>query len=1211
MSVRIESQSEPIPGYTLLERLGSGGFGEVWKCEAPGGIFKAVKIIFGDLRSQDNDLIRYAEQELKALKRVKAVRHPYLLALDRYDIVDGRLMIVMELAHCNLWDRFRECRDKGLPGIPRDELMLYMSETAEVLDLMNDQHGLQHLDIKPQNLFMLHNHVKVADFGQVKDLQGVMANVTGGITPVYAAPETFDGVVSRFCDQYSLACVYQELLTGTRPFDGCSMSQLLMQHLQLAPDLNPSPACDRPVLARALAKKADERWPNVSTFVRALRDASQVRSSEFGVRSSESGVRGEEPGRVSSSIPHSELRIPNLLDLDTPFPRAMAETDSHAPLFTPAPPEVSGPGPLRPALVVGLGQAGLRVIQRLRFDLTERFGSPGQTPLLRTLYVDTDADTLDDAAVTRAPERLAGLRADDVFAAKLHRAAHYLKPRLNGRSLTEGWFDTQLLYKIPRTPQTMGVRLLGRLAFCDHYRPLMAKFQAELDAAITADALHTTERRTGLQRRTNRPRVYVVAGLGGGTGGGMFLDAAYTLRAKLKRMGYESPEVIGVLLVPPADPSLSPQQALGNAYAALTELNHYSRSDTAFVANYDDRNGQFRDKDAPFTRCYLVPGCVTGLTPPRTTPPGSHAGIPAGRSPTPTSIPVPGSRPRMPGISGVMSKPGSRVLPASAQMRSPDPTSGLAALKPYADAAELLRLDLFAAVGRVADEERAEKLADAPGTGVRIAAFGLTAFDWPRSEVVTRTAEIATRTLLKRWLAPDLKRAREAVPAWAAARWTNLGLDPDALLAHLQTAADSALGGRVDDQIGASTEPLIPRGWLGRLPEPDRVAVVLDRLVKMFGPPASPQKRSHTLLEEALARTAADAAEGFAHDLRNVGPSLVEDPQFRFAGSEEMLRQFLATTDRLLDKYHQGASDADARAVAGYESLVQYTHFQKGMRKPNAAEFADALRQWPRARFQALSYRALASLYQSIRDVLAAQLGDVISCRQRMEEPAALADGTDEPFEYPFGPRRLLPPGCVGVADAVQRFMGVLADADLAEIDRRVQAALEPEFGGLFQACLNSTGGALGVVAALYEEARAYLDTRLGEVDLAAMFGERFRSQHAAQQAVGQAFAECEPAWVGAGPWCATEVVVVSAPPGTGGEPIRELARRAIPVAGLPLADSRDDMTVYREYPSVPLSVVPQLGPAAATAYESLPEVNQCSLHSRLDITRWQDVDKD
>src|SRR5262249_412056 len=198
MSVRIEAHAEPIPGYKLLDRLGSGGFGEVWRAEAPGGIFKAIKIIHGDLRSHDNDLVRYAEQELKAIKRVKQVRHPYLLALDRYDIVDGRLIITMELADCNLWARFRACREKGLAGIPRDELLQYMAEIAEVLDLFNDQFQLQHLDIKPQNLFLLHNHVKVADFGQVKDLQGLMAQVTGGITPVYAAPETFEGLVTRF-----------------------------------------------------------------------------------------------------------------------------------------------------------------------------------------------------------------------------------------------------------------------------------------------------------------------------------------------------------------------------------------------------------------------------------------------------------------------------------------------------------------------------------------------------------------------------------------------------------------------------------------------------------------------------------------------------------------------------------------------------------------------------------------------------------------------------------------------------------------------------------------------------------------------------------------------------------------------------------------------------------------------------------------------------
>ena len=119
MAVRFETDGEPIPGYKLLDRLGSGGFGEVWRCEAPGGIFKAVKVIFGDMQNRETDAYRFAEQELKSLKRVQLVRHPYLLALDRYDIVEGRLVIVMELADCNLWDRYHQCRKQGLPGIPR------------------------------------------------------------------------------------------------------------------------------------------------------------------------------------------------------------------------------------------------------------------------------------------------------------------------------------------------------------------------------------------------------------------------------------------------------------------------------------------------------------------------------------------------------------------------------------------------------------------------------------------------------------------------------------------------------------------------------------------------------------------------------------------------------------------------------------------------------------------------------------------------------------------------------------------------------------------------------------------------------------------------------------------------------------------------------------------------------------------------------------
>src|SRR5437762_12076801 len=260
MAVRIESKAEPIPGYRLIERLGGRGFGEVWKCKAPGGLLKAIKFVFRNL-DLAGDSGQRAEQELKALKRVMTVRHPYVLSLERFDIIDGQLLIVMELADRNLWDRYKECRNQGLPGLPREELLGYLEECAEALDLMNQEYQLQHLDIKPQNLFLVHQHVKVADFGLVKDLEGMQASVTGGVTPVYAAPETFDGWVSRFCDQYSLAIAYQELLTGQRPFGGTNIRQLIQQHLTSAPNLSPLPEGDRQAIGRALSKNPDDRFP--------------------------------------------------------------------------------------------------------------------------------------------------------------------------------------------------------------------------------------------------------------------------------------------------------------------------------------------------------------------------------------------------------------------------------------------------------------------------------------------------------------------------------------------------------------------------------------------------------------------------------------------------------------------------------------------------------------------------------------------------------------------------------------------------------------------------------------------------------------------------------------------------------------------------------------------------------------------------------------
>ena len=283
MPIEKRPDAEPIRGYRLIERLGAGGFGEVWKCEAPGGIFKAVKFVYGSLNGLANEAA-CAEEELRAFQLIKSIRHPFLLSIDRVEVVAGELVIITELADQNLHELWEQYLSRGVAGIPREELLGYLQEVAEVLDLLNQKFDLQHLDVKPRNLFLVSNHVKVADFGLVNSLADAVTDklhaALNAVTPLYAAPELFLGKLSRHCDQYSLGIVYQELLTGTLPFTGKNLRQLLLQHTQEDPNLSPLPSHDRAIVARTLAKNPEHRFASCLDFVRALKADVSTRSND-------------------------------------------------------------------------------------------------------------------------------------------------------------------------------------------------------------------------------------------------------------------------------------------------------------------------------------------------------------------------------------------------------------------------------------------------------------------------------------------------------------------------------------------------------------------------------------------------------------------------------------------------------------------------------------------------------------------------------------------------------------------------------------------------------------------------------------------------------------------------------------------------------------------------------------------------------------------
>lgn len=257
---------EPLEGYKLVERLGRGGFGEVWKATDAQGFSVAIKFV--PLSG------KFGDKELQSLEVMKDVRHPHLLSIVRVAPRDDVLVIAMELADRSLADRFDESRKEGYDGIPREELLEYMAEAAKGIDYLNDPGSsgrprIQHRDIKPANLLLSGNSVKIADYSLAQALTfNVVESI--GSTPAYAAPEFFYGSTTSRSDQYSLAITYCHLRGGRVPFEG-SVVELMEAHRNRQPDLDMLPPEERPVVAMALAKKSKDRWPSCAAFVEALK----------------------------------------------------------------------------------------------------------------------------------------------------------------------------------------------------------------------------------------------------------------------------------------------------------------------------------------------------------------------------------------------------------------------------------------------------------------------------------------------------------------------------------------------------------------------------------------------------------------------------------------------------------------------------------------------------------------------------------------------------------------------------------------------------------------------------------------------------------------------------------------------------------------------------------------------------------------------------
>jgi eukaryotic-like serine/threonine-protein kinase len=581
-----EPDAEPIPGYRLIKPLGTGGFGEVWKCLAPGNIFKAIKFVYGNLNSMDGDAYR-AEQEYKAMQRIKEVRHPFVLSIERIDEVEGDLAIVMELADKSLHDLYQEYQAAGQPGIPRDELLRYLRDAADGLDFLNEKHNLQHLDVKPRNLFLFGPRVKVADFGLVKNLERQSSSgLMSGVTPIYAPPETFSGKICKSSDQYSLAVVYIELLTGKRVFNGKNIRALAMQHVSETPDLSIVPEQDRPILLRALAKDPEKRFPSCVAFIEALMETSP---------DADEAELGGTPRHSPEATPQIRVKAKNYSNKGTRPDSGDIEISQPLDVTR----HQSDVAVLRPTLIIGLGGFGRRALLDLRCRLLDRCGDLKQVPIYRFLYIDSDPEAV-HKALSDIPE--VALSNSEVFPMPLQPLSNYRRRTLEHLN---DWLPREKLYAIPRSLQPQGSRALGRLAFHDNYLRFMTRLRREFQIATHPESLAQSVAQTGIGLRESSPQVFVLASAQGGSSG-LLVDLGQAVYRQMAQQHLPAaPPVLFLFCGATTDPA-TPAAELANTYATLTELNHYCDPTITFAAQYGANGQPIAETHPPFAAAYLL-----------------------------------------------------------------------------------------------------------------------------------------------------------------------------------------------------------------------------------------------------------------------------------------------------------------------------------------------------------------------------------------------------------------------------------------------------------------------------------------------------------------------------------------------------------------------------------------------------------------------------
>jgi tRNA A-37 threonylcarbamoyl transferase component Bud32/streptogramin lyase len=265
--------------YRIEEPIGQGGMGVVYLAHDLRLKRKvALKLMAPELARDDRYRARFERESELAM----SVEHPNVVPIHDAGEAEGRLYLAMRCVDGT--DLRALLRREGALAPAR--ALAIVSQVANALDAAHER-GLVHRDVKPSNVLLDPNeHVYLADFGLTRRLSE-QAELRGDLvslgTPAYLAPEQIDGgEVDGRADVYSLGCLLYECVTGEPPFPTGSRLAVAWAHLEQEPPLTTErngalPTAIDPVIAKAMAKRPEDRYPTCGELVAAATAALGIR----------------------------------------------------------------------------------------------------------------------------------------------------------------------------------------------------------------------------------------------------------------------------------------------------------------------------------------------------------------------------------------------------------------------------------------------------------------------------------------------------------------------------------------------------------------------------------------------------------------------------------------------------------------------------------------------------------------------------------------------------------------------------------------------------------------------------------------------------------------------------------------------------------------------------------------------------------------------